>query len=374
MSAKEIKEPVIVRLDQATLDDKGGQIVAHGWLNLEALQNLRVGDYQREILEVAGRKSSIRDAVKNDVRLPDIMLGMRGQKYTSRGGAMLLENDVFIIDGLQRVAALRKHAVDNPEEAAKVRIGAEVRFDTTRDTEETLFTILNVKRRAMSPSVILRNKRNHSDGVAILYGLSMNDKNFALYGKVCWDQEMHRGELTTAVSFAKACITLLRHTAPGGRQISNSGSLPKTLDAMANANGLHNFRANIMAFYEILDEAWGLRGIKYSDRATHTRVNFMIQLAAVFSDHEEFWDVNKLVLDASQKSKLKSFPIEEPTIIRLAGAGSAAGMLLYRHIIDHFNKGRQASRHLTLRRMDDYHKNRKAMQKKGMIGGRIGRV
>jgi len=53
MSAKETKEPGIVRLDQATLDDKGGQIVAHGWLNLEALQNLRVGDYQREILEVA---------------------------------------------------------------------------------------------------------------------------------------------------------------------------------------------------------------------------------------------------------------------------------------------------------------------------------
>jgi len=70
------------------------------------------------------------------------MLGMRGQKYTSRGGAMMLENDVFIIDGLQRVAALRKHAADNPEEAAKVRIGAEVRFDTTRDTEEALSPFL----------------------------------------------------------------------------------------------------------------------------------------------------------------------------------------------------------------------------------------
>ena len=144
MAVKETKEPVVVRLDQATLDDKSGQIVAHGWLNLEALQNLRVGDYQREILEVARRKSSIRDAVKAGVRLPDIMLGMRGQNYTSRGGAMLLENDVFIIDGLQRVAALRKHAADNPEDAAKIRIGAEVRFDTTRDTEEALFTILNV--------------------------------------------------------------------------------------------------------------------------------------------------------------------------------------------------------------------------------------
>ncbi len=367
MSAKETKEPVIVRLDQAALDDKGGEIVAHGWLSIDALQNLRVGDYQREILETRGHKSTMRKAIEEGARLPDIVLGMRGEKYTPRSGTMLLEDDVYIVDGLQRVSALRKHAADNPEEASKVHIGAEVRFNTTRDTEEALFTVLNVRRKAMSPSVILRNRRNHSDGVATLYGLTMNDKNFALYGKVCWDQQMHRGELTTAVSFSKACITLLRHTAPGGRQISSSNMLPKTLDAMAKASGLQNFRSNIHAYFETLDEVWGLRGIKYSDRATHTRVNFMIQLAAVFSDHEDFWDGNKLVLDAGQKAKLKSFPLDDPTIIRLAGAGSAAGMLLYRHLIDHLNKGKQTSRHLTLRRMESYHKNRNVLQKRGLI-------
>src|SRR6266478_6015493 len=136
MSVKEAKEPVIVRLDQAALDDKGGEIVAHGWLNIDALQNLRVGDYQREILESRGHKSAMSKAVEEGVRLPDIMLGMRGQKYTSRSGTMLLEDDVYIVDGLQRVSALRKYASDNPEDASKVRIGAEVRFDTTRDREE----------------------------------------------------------------------------------------------------------------------------------------------------------------------------------------------------------------------------------------------
>src|SRR6266576_991597 len=227
MSVKETKEPAIVRLDQAVLDDKGGEIVAHGWLNIDALQNLRVGDYQREILESRGHKSSISRAVEEGVRLPDI--------------------------------------------------------------------------------------------------------------------------------------------APGGRQISSSGLLPKTLDTMAKASGLQNFRGNIHAYFEVLDEVWGLRGIKYTDRATNTRVNFMIQLAAMFSDHEDFWDGNKLVLDASQKAKLKSFPIDDPTIIRLAGAGSAAGILLYRYMVDHMNKGRQTSRHLTLRRMETYHKNRENLQKKGMI-------
>src|SRR5258705_13884201 len=80
MSVKETKEPVLVRLDQATLDDKSGEIVAHGWLNIDALQNLRVGDYQPEILESRAPKSPMRKAIEEGIRLPDIMLGMRGEQ------------------------------------------------------------------------------------------------------------------------------------------------------------------------------------------------------------------------------------------------------------------------------------------------------
>src|SRR5258705_1719843 len=128
---KDVKEAVIVRLQSAALDEKNGEVIAHGWLDLEALQNLRVGDYQREILETRNQRSSLRKAVAAGDRLPDIMLGMRGQKYTSgRGGDMLLENDVYIIDGLQRVSAFRKFAAHNPESSVEVRIGAEVAFST----------------------------------------------------------------------------------------------------------------------------------------------------------------------------------------------------------------------------------------------------
>jgi len=351
------KEVVMVKLQSAALDDKNGEIVAHGWLDLEAIQGLRVGDYQREILEFrSGRKSLMHKAIEAGERLPDIMLGMRGQSYSTRGSAMLLENDVFIVDGLQRVSALRKFAADNPERASEIRIGAEVRFGTTRDSEKNLFTVLNIHRKAMSPSVILRNERNNSDGVATLYGLSMHDKNFAMVGRVCWDQQMHRGELVTALSFAKMAITLHRHAGPGGRHLAGVDFIPKTLDNMAKAVGLQSFRGNITAFYEVMDEVWGIRGIKYTDRATHTRNNMTLQLAGMFSDHEEFWDGNKLVVDASQKSKLKSFPIDDPTIVRLAGAGTVAGVLLYRHFVDHMNKSRAANRHLTTRRIDTFQK------------------
>lgn len=355
--AKDEKELVTVRLQSAALDEKSGEIVAHGWLDLPAMQNLRVGDYQREILETprGGRKSSLLKALEANERLPDVMLGMRGEKYTQRGGSMLLENDVYIIDGLQRVSAIRKYAADNPDEATNMRIGAEVRFNTTRDSEKELFTILNVNRKAMSPAVLLRNERNNSNGIATAYGLSMSDKNFALYGKVCWEQQMHRGELLKALGFCQTCVTLHRYAAPGGRQLTSATVIPGVMDRLAATVGLQNFRQNIFNFFEVVDEVWGLRGIKYKDRATHTRHNFLKEWAGVLSDHEDFWDGNRLVVDTAQKSKMKSFPIDDPTIIRLAGAGTAAGIILRRHIIDHMNKGRQTNRHLTIKRVKEYH-------------------
>jgi hypothetical protein len=358
------REVTTVKLQNVSLDDRSGEIIAHGWLDIEALESLRVGDYQREILENprGGRRSSLRSAIEGGDRLPDIMLGMRGEKYTSRSHQqgkstviedMLLENDIYIIDGLQRVSALRKHAADHPEDAMNVLIGAEVRFNTNREIEAALFTKLNVNRKAMSPSVILRNERNTSNGIATLYGLSMHDKACAMLGKVCWDQQMHRGELCTALAFAKVCITLHRHAAPGGRHVSTLRLIAPTADNMASAVGLQNFRSNIVTFFDVVDEVWGLRGIKYTDKATQTRLNFLLQFAAVISDHEDFWNGKRLTIDAGQKSKLKSFPIDDPTIIRLAGSGPSAGILLYRLLIDHMNKGKAVNRHLTTRRVVD---------------------
>lgn len=356
---KEVREPVVVRLQSASLDEKGGEIVAHGWLDLASMQNLRVGDYQREIIDNSrGKKPSLVKALENNERLPDIMLGMRGQRYTERGQTMILEDDVYIIDGLQRVSTIRKFAADNPEEASRMRIGAEVRFNTTRDSEKELFTVLNVKRKAMSPSVLLRNERNNSNGIATAYGLSVSDKNFALYGKVSWNQQMNRSELMKALAFCQSCITLHRFSGTGGRNMAAAQSIPAAMDKMASNVGLQNFRQNIFTFYEMMDEVWGLRGMKYIDRATHVRHNFLKELAGVLGDHEDFWDGNRLVIDATQKAKLKSFPIDDPTIIRLAGAGSAAGVLLRRHIIDHLNRNKQASRHLTIKRMPEYHTNK----------------
>ena len=342
MAPKHEREIVAVRLQNAALDDKGdGTIVAHGWLDYSALLELHVGDYQREILEThKSKKSKLYSAIERGERIPDIMLGMRGQKFTSRGNTFLLEDDVYIVDGLQRVSNFRKFAVANPDEASKIRIGAEVRFNTTRETEKELFTVLNLNRTAMSPNVILRNAREESNGLLTLYGLTHNDPSFSLYGRVCWNQRMNRNELLTALNYCKAALML--HRGLGTVTPTTSVSLvPTQLQRVSNDLGIQTLRDNTYRFFEVIDEVWGIKGVKYVDITTHLRSNFINVLARVFASHDNFWDDKRLVVDGRQRQKLKSFPLDDPSIMKLSGSGSGAADLLYRLMVDHMNKGQR---------------------------------
>lgn len=347
------KEFVAVRLQNATLDDgKDDVIVAHGWLDLEALELLHVGDYQREILDYsggAGRKSPILKGIEGGARLPDIILGMRGQKFTTRGSAMHLENDVYIVDGLQRVSALKRYAMTHPEMKNSIRIGAEVRFSTDRNIERDLFTTLNTQRKAMSPNVLLRNARTESNGILTIYGLTTSDAKFPLYGKVCWNQQMNRNEVVTALSVCKTAGMIHSYFGPGkiGSGVSRVGG---ALDTIAKKVSLKQYRENINTFFEAVDEIWGIRGIKYTDKCTHMRMNFMVTLANIMADHDNFWEDTRLVIDKAAISKLKSFPINDPTVIRLAAAGTTSGLLLYNLMRDHLNKSKRVNQLVPRRR------------------------
>lgn len=346
--AKADGELKTVCIQNASLDERDGKIVAHGWLDLDAIESLNVGSYQREVLHTnKNKKSRVLRAVEENVQLPDILLGMRGQRYTARGKTMILEDPVFIIDGLQRTSAMRQHAADNPDARRRLRIGAEIRFDTTQESEKVLFTSVNLHRSAMSPNVILRNMRDEHRGLATLYGLSRSDKDFPLFGKVCWNQRMTREELITATVLAKASAALHRHISAG--KDGRADLLGGKLDRQAAAIGLQTFRKNIVSFFETLDAIWGIRGIKYVDATYHLRGNFMNSLANVLSDHSDFWEDDALVLDRAFINKMKSFPLDDPSIQRLAAGGSTTGLILYRHLVDHLNKNKQQSRYIRRR-------------------------
>lgn len=357
------RDVVVVRLQNASLDDKEGVIVAHGWLDIEAIECLHVGDYQREVIEFGrnmgggnpnksnGRKSPILKGLEQGARLPDIILGMRGQHFTSRGNNFMLEDDCYIVDGLQRVSAMKAYAATNPELRQTLRIGAEVRFNTTRDLERDLFTALNTQRKAMSPNVLLRNARTEYTAVLTLYGLSKSEPKFALYGKVCWNQQMSRTEIVTAFNVIKAANALHSFFLPGlGRLTGQALNYPPRLEQIAKKVRINTFRDNMLTFFDAIDDIWGIRGIKYTDMSPQIRATFMNTLGQLFADHENFWDGNRLVIDAAAKSKLRQFPINDPTIIRLAGAGTTAGVLLYNYLRDHMNKSKRVNQLVPRRR------------------------
>ena len=340
-----------VRLLNAGLDERDGEIIAHGWLDLESMNLLRVDDYQREVLSISsGKRNSLRSAVEDGVRLPDIMLGMRGHRVHFPKGTSIcsLLDKVYIVDGLQRVFALKSHAERFPEHAKQLRIGAEVRFGTDKESEKDLFNTLNTSRTPVSPNVIMRNIRDKHAGVLTLYGLTHTDKDFALYERVCWNQRMTRQELITAVMLGRAAAALHSVRKRGERV----PELSSALDELAKDIGLNTFRTNIVEFFDIMDACWGIRTIEYNQSAVHLRGNFLITLAKLFCKHANFWKGDNLFVDAVAKRKLRAFAVLDPEIGRLCSSGSMAIPILEGYLIEHMNKGKRNGR-LRKREFDD---------------------
>lgn len=333
-----------VKLINAGLNERpDGEITAHGWLDLDSMRALRVDDYQREVLgATSGKKSSLRRAVENGANLPDIMIGMRGSNYDVRGQAMMLKDRCYIIDGLQRVAAMLHYAEGHPEEAKTLLIGAEVRFSTDKAKEKDLFLVVNTQRIPVSPNVILRNMRTDHPSVLTLYGLSKNEPKFALHDRVSWNQRMARQELVSALILVKLARTL--HVTSGSTGHGRAHEMAVTLDAIAKEVGLATFRKNIVAFFDVLDECFGIRKIQYKEVSTQLKGNFLLTVARVFGTHANFWKDGELFVDAPTRRKLAAFPIEEPNIARLAGAGNSAMPTLREMLVDHLNKGRKLNR------------------------------
>lgn len=333
-----------VRLMNAGLQEKAsGEIVAHGWIDITSMQALGVDDYQREVLGAltSARKPSIRRALEAGASLPDIMIGMRGSNYDTKGSSMILLDKCYIVDGLQRVSQMMIHAEANPEEAKHMVIGAEVRFNTTKASERDLFLVLNTSRIPVSPNVILRNLRETHPAILTLYGLTHSDSKFALYEKVCWDQRMSRSELLTALMLAKTARAI--HAQPGvGVSTERAESLASLLDNIAKRVGLSTFRRNIVHFFDVVDECFGLRSIQYKEVAPQLKGNFLTTVGRVLASHKNFWEENgHLFVDALARKKLAAFAVSDPEVMRLSGAGTMAQPILYQMLVDHMNKGKR---------------------------------
>lgn len=341
-------KPTIRLLNAGLSEDDKGEIIALGFLDVDSLQNLRVDTYQREFLGSVngkGKGTKIAQAVEDGVRLPSVVIGMRGQHFTSRGDTMNLEDPCYIIDGLQRIFTIKQFAHTHLTKASGLRIGAEIRFNTTHETEKVLFHALNTYRTSMSGNVILRNKMDESKAIALLHALTFRNTRSPLFKRVQWNQRMARGELFTAIALTRVVATL--HSDFASSLSTNRGNvdhaasvLDKTLDRVGEAI----LRDNVITFFETLNEAFDTSHIEFREKATVIKTNFLLALALMFAEHTNFWHGRRLVVASVFRKQISKFPYKDPEVMRLSASGNMAIPLLYDILIHHMNKGKRVNK------------------------------
>jgi len=338
----------VVRIINGALDEtQEGQIILRGLIDPPSLNKLKRPDYQRAIL---GRKTieALIAALKaRTSRVPDIELAVRSGEFKSGNDHdFILEDDVWIIDGLQRVSAGRELLL----EGDRPLIGCTVNFNTTEKWERGQFEYLNLNRyrKHLSPNIHIRNRAPDCPAIKMIYDLCKDD-SFVLAGRVAWDQEMQRSELLTACTYLKTVCRLHSQFGPG--KSSTIDALWMSLPTMMQKVGRTAMRDNIKGFFALLDTCWGIRNVVYKERATHLRGGFLYTLAEVIADHSAFWHGNQFSIDRDTQRKLTAFPLRDPSISAMCSTTSHTA-LLYRHIVDHINSGKRTKRLIPFNRRE----------------------
>lgn len=327
-------DPDGIKIERPSLDDDpDGHTVLRGRIDIDSLSRLRYGPYQREQLSGATNRK-IQRAVENGIQLPDITLGMRGDRFTmGADGSVHLLDPVYVIDGRQRIVTIQAHLARYP--ADRVRLGAVVYFNTDQTSEQTRFHALGAYQTKISSNVIIRNLRETVPLVGTLYGLTMTQKDFPLHGRVCWQQAMPRHHLLSGVIYIQTALYLHSHLAATRHSTNemqqNSANLARAVD-------IGRVRENVATFWEAIDFAWGLKALDTKAGVNYLKTNFLLTLARILSEHTDFWDGDRLVLSADFRRKLRLFKAHAPVVTQVAGSnGKLARDQLSFLLLEHLN-------------------------------------
>lgn len=325
-----------LKMTSAALAEEGDDIVLRGVIDPDTLDALQVAAYQREIESVR----YIEDIAKGfETRsVADIDLGMRGGDYDEKAGTFTLKDPVYIVDGFQRVTAAKTVML----RGVRPVLGAAVRFNTTFAWEKERFHLLNAKRKRISPNVHLRNMRSDFAVVEMLHDLCRREQGFPLHGRVCWQQNMRREHLVTAMTLLK-CVGAL-HAHLGAGRLVRMEDLVAAMQATMDRVGKAAYRANVLVFFGVMQECWGISRIVYKDQATVLRGGFLDALARILDAHDEFWNDRRLIVTPPVRRKLASFPIADPHVQMLAGSGGTSRVLLHDMLLAHLNAGRRTQK------------------------------
>jgi len=327
-------------LDIVTIDGEE-RLAIRGVIDPLSLASIITPGYQREVL-TDGKIDVLKKALATS-RVPDIDLGMRGANMQEEGsGQFLLMDQIFVIDGLQRRTAAQRLL----QEGTPPHLGALIHLDTNEDWERRRFEALNSGQTNVSTNVILRNLAQDNVGADLVYKFS-NSKRFILANRISWKQSMGRGDLLTGIMFYKVIARLHSHLGPGrstdAKALAQSG-IPKILSRI----GGRAFIDNVNTFFTFLNDSYGILDVSYRQHAVALKGNFMMALAGIFSDYEEFWVGNRLTIPADLKRKLGTFAITDPYVKELASSGGRTTVMLENLLITHINSGKR-TRHLKRR-------------------------
>jgi hypothetical protein len=323
------------------------RVVLRGDLDLASSMNHLQGDwYQRKDGFSTSKLRKMINQLMAGAEFPDIILGMRGHKYdVLKGDAVLLHDPVYIIDGLQRWSAAMQALRENPK--THIRLGAKMYFDTDVEFERTMFRELNTTQTAMSANVILRNEKDANRLAGSFYNLANSNSNFAAYRRVCWDQTPSRGEggdLITGMMLLNLTIEVHRHligTIGTNYVLDRLRLTEQKIDTV----GLMQNRANLIAFFDFIDNIWGVRtpGL-IRTKAPWLQGGWLLTIAKVLSDHEEFWHEKELFISLPMAREFKKIDPLDPENRRLSGGNQNGRILLYQMMINQLNKGRSTRR------------------------------
>ncbi|HBD04997.1 TPA: hypothetical protein DCZ32_00900 [Candidatus Uhrbacteria bacterium] len=263
---------------------------------------------------------------------------MRGEDFVDRNGVYTLKNDCYIIDGLQRVTAAIK-MLQKPD-GKEPRLGAVVHFGTTEEWERERFRILNADRTKLSPNVLLRNFRQSVPAIDLLYHLS-GEQEFALKGRISWGQRMNRDHLTTALSVCKV-ISILHSGIMVGLRGHRLDEIVIGLQTVMSKIGRDKFRRNVITFFDVIDEAWGIRSVAFKEGTPHIRNTFLFTVATLLAKNSMFWEKDELTVPQEDRKRFRSFPLNDPNVRNLSGAGGRATHILYQLFVEHMNHGRRS--------------------------------
>lgn len=324
-------------LDESDVSSAG--LILNGRVDPATLRFLKVDNsYQRPL----GVRADIFDALKENKIVPNIEIGVRGQDFETDGDDFIIHSPAYIIDGWQRTGNALRLLEMIPHHP--LRLFATLHFGTDEIWERHRFTELNKNVKRISPNLHLRNMRDGNDAILTLYGLCNSQREFPLFHKVCWSQNMQPGHIITALAVAKIARRLHGHRIPhlgvGAEQMAAS------LAKISSTVTLPTFRRNVTTFFSTIDECWSFSGIQYRIAAPQVKTPFLTEVARMFSEHASFWEHNDntLVVSADDRRKLAKFPINDPQVVHLAGSGGQSRKIIYKLLVDHMNSGRRNNR------------------------------